>query len=264
MSNKLVKKFLISFTKKFLPDSIFLFVKKQYYKFNKKLFSPGNEPELSILKKIINRNDSVIDVGANIGVFTKNLADLVGKEGLVIGIEPIPFTYEVLKSNMKYFGLKNVKLYNCAVSAKNGKVTMIVPSSEFGTDNFYEARISPSLGNSGNTLQIDAITLDGLSENIGAKISFVKIDVEGHELDCIKGAKNFLIKNKPLLLIEVSGDPDDSSSTSFELFKILAELGYSPYTCNGKTFKKRIYNTQSINYFFFAEKHISKFPGLIS
>lgn len=264
MGKKLVKKFLISFIKKFLPSSFFVFVKKQYYKFNNELFSPEKEPELRILKNIISKNDFTIDVGSNIGVFTKNLADLVGKEGLVIGIEPIPLTYEVLKSNIKYFGYKNVKLFNYAVSDRNGIVTMTIPSSEFGTDNFYEARITSARESSGKTLQIDSITLDSLTEKIDGKFSFVKIDVEGHELNCIKGAKNLLTKNKPILLIEVSEDPDNNSTTSFQLFRILAEFGYSPFICIGDKFKKRNPNTKNINYFFFAMEHISRFSSLIT
>ena len=257
MEKRTFKKLSISIIKKLLPISFFIFIKKQYYKINPKLFLPEKEAELNILKHLVREGDYVIDVGANIGVYTKNMSTLVGKKGKVISIEPIPITYEVLKSNIKFFKLNNVDTYNLAISDKDGVVKMVIPKSEFGNENYYEAKITSKVVEETEYFKIKAASLDSLTEVIENTFGFVKIDVEGHELNCILGAKKFLTKSEPILLIEVSSNPDDSSSQGYELFKKLENFGYTAYWIDKEKFIKRSKGENKLNYFFFTEKHIS-------
>lgn len=259
-----IKNLLIRMMKNLLPASFFLFIKKQYYKISPKLFLPEKEAELNILKYIVREGDYVIDVGANIGIYTKHLSKLVGKKGKVISIEPISDTYDVLRSNIKFFKLNNVDTYNIAISDKDGVVKMVIPKSEFGNENYYEAKITSQVTEGNEYSKIKAVTLDSLTKNIGNTFTFVKIDVEGHELNCIRGAKKFLIKSRPILLIEVSSNPDSYSSPAYELFNELTGLGYSAFWLDDSIFIKRKMGIDKLNYFFFTEKQISSFQNLIN
>lgn len=255
--NKTIKYLLVRIIKGSLPEPLFLFIKKQYYKLNSKLFLPANEPELNILKYLVEDGNYVIDIGANIGVYTKNLSELVGKSGKVIAMEPIPLTYKVLESNIKYYKLDNVIPFNLAVSDKDGFVRMLIPKSVNNIDNYYEAKITTDTTKK-ELFVVKTITIDMLSENIDHVVSFIKIDVEGHELMCLKGASKLLNKMRPILLIEVSENPDDHLSSAFELFTELNKIGYDAYWLNEGKFIKREKGILRLNYFFFTNHHINK------
>lgn len=261
IKNKSLKTIYIRIAKKLLPESLFLYVKKNYYKFNPSLFSPDNEPELNILKYLIKVGDYTIDIGANIGVYAKNLSELVGINGKVIAVEPIPLTFQVLESNIKYYNLNNVTPVNVAISEECGNVKMTIPKSINGNENYYEAKIIQNTENFYDYVNIKAITLDSLTEKFDNIFSFIKIDVEGHELSCIKGASKLLEKSNPILLIEVSSNPDESSSHGYELFQRLEKLGYTSYWIENEKFVKRNPGDIKLNNFFFTQKHILEFKN---
>src|SRR5205814_6244934 len=116
-------------------------------------------------------------------------SELVGPSGRVYTVEPIPLTFDILRSNVRKLGLKNIELSNCAISDTNGRVTMQVPKYDSGGAYFYSAHIQqappdPAL----RCLAIPSRTIDALLEKAPSSVQFIKCDVEGHELSCIRGA----------------------------------------------------------------------------
>ena len=104
-------------------------------------------------------------------------------------------------------------------------------------------------------------TIDSLFHQSELKISLIKCDVEGHELQCIKGAARIIMDMMPAWIIEISGDPDDVQSKASDAFTLLREAGYHAYWFDGKTvIRRRPYHT-SITYFFFASKYVSALKG---
>ncbi len=124
-----------------LPVRVLQSVKKIYYSHLLRSFSEKDEADFQVIKHIVNCGEYVIDIGANIGVYTKYLSELVGPLGRVYSIEPIPLTFEILSSNVKKFGLKNLELINCAISDNNGSVTMEVPLYDSGGENFMRQKL---------------------------------------------------------------------------------------------------------------------------
>lgn len=113
-------------------------------------------------------------------------------------------------------------------------------------------------------IEVTASTLDHELQGSSGQISFVKVDVEGHELRCVQGAQRSLQKDRPALMIEVSSDPDRKESDGFRLFGALAGLGYSPYWYDESHLRKRKPGDSAINYFFLQEDHVSRVADLIS
>jgi FkbM family methyltransferase len=169
-----------------------------------------------------------------------------------------------LSSNIKKLKFKNVELINCAVSDANGYVTLEVPSyKKSGGGNFYQARIvEENTGSSFMRIKVESRTLDSLFSGSG-KISFIKCDVEGHELKCIKGAINIIRNSRPAWVIEFSEDPDDHESTAYETFKILNKEGYASFWFDGQNLGIRKMGDRTTNYFFLSEKHLQTLEGKI-
>jgi FkbM family methyltransferase len=218
---------------------------------------------------LVKPNDSTIDIGSNIGLYTKVLSDLVGSEGRVYSIEPIPATFEILCSNIHNLNLNNVVPINCAFSDKDKEITMEVPHYAFGGENYYQAHIVKNT--SGNTklrrVNIPSKTLDSKFRDISNLISFIKCDVEGHELECLHGAKDILKHSQAAWLIEITGNPDDLQSAANQVFDVMSQNGYASWWFDSTVLRRWSPGENSTNYFFLKKHHIedlkSKEPNLI-
>jgi FkbM family methyltransferase len=173
------------------------------------------EPEFAILDSLVSAGDWAIDVGANIGHYTKRMSDIVGEHGRIIAFEPIGETFSLLAGNVRNFKFQNVTLLNAAASDKSAIAGMSIPHYENGMRNFYEASITTN----GEGLQAMTLAIDSLS--LPSSVSLVKIDAEGHELNVLRGMSQLLERDKPFLIIEVS-------SREVDLF--LEPRGYSRET----------------------------------
>lgn len=119
----------------------------------------SEEQEYTMLNEFISEGDWVIDIGANVGHYTKKLSDLVGSEGRVIALEPMPETFALLSNNVRLFRNSNVTLFNIAASDKTDVVGMRVPRFKTGLKKFYRATITES----GPEIRIMAGSIDSFS-----------------------------------------------------------------------------------------------------
>ncbi len=231
-----------------LPEPIQQFVRKAYYLQLLKSFQ--KTPELDFLGHLLKKGDAAVDVGANIGVYTKCLSEAVGSLGHVFSIEPIPSTFDLLSFNIQKLDLSNVTLFKCAISDFDGEVKMSIPVYSTGGDNFYEAGILNKSFDNKKIVKVKSLSLDSLLKDFNLKVSFIKIDVEGHELKVINGALVTIKNSMPAMLIEITNDPEDKDSDAAELFNLLRELGYHIFLLDGAQLKKYYPGAKSTNYFF--------------
>ncbi|MFQ5853478.1 MAG: FkbM family methyltransferase [Candidatus Binatia bacterium] len=247
-----------------LPEGILQDLKKHYYLHVLKSLPIDHEPDMKLLEHLIKPGDSVIDIGANIGIYTIRMSPLVGRDGCVHSIEPVPLTFDILCSNVRKLGLTNVELIQCAISDTNSSVMVEVPLYKSGGENFYRARVIQHTDNSFQRLvMVDSRTIDSTFDKLRRKISFIKCDVEGHELQCLKGAARVVRDNMPAWLIEISGDPDAPRDKAHEAFKLLTEAGYHAYWFDGVRLQQRRPHERRTNYFFLATKHLSTLEGRV-
>ncbi len=154
------------------------------------------------------QGDIVVDIGANIGRYTIIGSKRVGTQGKVVAIEAHPGNFEMLNRNIKLNQLTNVIPLNYAAYSKETKIRLYVPGEESGYT-VYNTIMSNRAGTEENFVEVNANTLDYLLQLNQIKqeqVKWIKIDVEGAELDVLKGSTNVLSKSKDIaLLIEVHG-----------------------------------------------------------
>jgi FkbM family methyltransferase len=243
----------------FVPDRALFEAKKVYYARALKKVSEEDEPDLKIVKYLVRAGDGVVDLGANIGVYTRFLSEMVGIEGSVFSVEPIPLTHEILRSNIRKLRLTNVQAMNYAVSDAPGRVCMEIPSYQSGGENYYQARITGVDDDDDRVgISVEARTVDSLFSDLPTRVAFVKCDVEGHELRCISGALGIIRKWQPAWLVEISGNPEEEGSSAFQTFKKLTGEGYAAYWFDGESLKPRRSGDKSVNYFFLMPAHIER------
>ncbi len=234
-----------------LPADVVQQVRRRHYY---RVLAKGDvaERDLAVLGRFVKPGAWVVDAGANFGLYTKALADLVGPGGRVYSIEPVPETFDILTSNVARFRLSNVVPLRYAVSDCDGqRVRLVVPKSgPFGLENPYRARIvsRPALG---REIIAETRTLDSLVAGRHTAVSFVKCDVEGHELACLHGAVNLIRRARPTWLLEVSGDPRTAGSSASALFGFMGEFGYRTYVVDRQDLRPwRPDESPRDNYFF--------------
>ena len=177
----------------------------------------ADEPEFNRLGEWVGEGNWVVDVGANIGNYTLELSRLVGPRGRVIAVEPLPATFHLLARHVALARCNNVTLLNVAASNGFGECRMTTPYFDSGLPNPYQAKLSDD-GDSA----VVTIALDGLG--VDAPVRLVKIDVEGHEMDVLRGMKGMIARCRPVLILE--GDRR-------EFDEFLAPFGYSRHFTSG-------------------------------
>lgn len=249
----ILKKFVLAA----LPGGLLQAIRKIYYLRMLKTITENEEVEFKVIKYLIRKGDRVIDVGANIGVYTKFLSELVGSAGIVHSIEPLPLTFDILCSNIKKLRLHNVEPINCAVSDNNADIVMEIPRNGLAGENFYRARVvSGDANGTFRQVKVTSRTLDSMFSDLPHNISFIKCDVEGHEFQCLKGASTIIKTRQPIWLIEVTGDPASPHSRAYRIFDLLKAERYEPYWLENEHLRKWQPGDQSTNYFFLAPGHL--------
>lgn len=167
--------------------------------------------EFPRLAEWVAAGDWVLDVGANVGNYTARMSELVGPTGRVLAFEPVPETFELLVANLALFPYRNVTFVNAAISSAPALVGMAMPMLDSGMENRYMA----SIVDGGGPVSAFAMPIDALG--IPQRVAFVKVDVEGHELQALHGMQNLLRRDRPVLVVEGR----DAAVAAF-----MAELGY--------------------------------------
>ena len=167
------------------------------------------------LEKYYKDDTDILDIGANIGYNTLMFSDY----GPVYAFEPL--FYEVTIMNVEKNNLKNsVYVVPVALSDKNENKSMYFPKAvkETGLRNYGGSSIQKTEGMDESTkTEIECRRLDDIYKGV---TSVIKIDVEGHELEVLKGAENIIKKYMPMLLIEIFDFENN------EVPKYLKSLGY--------------------------------------
>jgi len=241
------------FLKRFLPPALVQYIRRYRYATNIRDCWPE---EMAIIQHLIDAGDKVIDIGANYGWFTGHFSRLVGQSGLVYSIEPVPSNYGILSHVIKKLGKTNVILLQYAVSNINETVKMGIPKNSVGYTDFYQASIRDSVNDLDSQAVVEAKTLDSLVGDDSGHISFIKCDVEGHELQCLLGAKKVILNSHPAWLIEVLSDPDDPISNAYKVFELLRKDGYISFVYENSGLQERKQGEKKINYFFLQQSHI--------
>lgn len=199
--------------------------------FTRSVLQGNYEPELiRVIKPHINVQRDVIDIGANIGLYTVMLAKLIEK-GTVFSIEPTKNALQRLRQNILINAVDNkVKIYEGVVSDRNGIVDLnVIPGREefssLGKMNH------PSIRDNNREIEsVNSITLDSLIERESLDPGFIKIDVEGVEHLVFQGAQKTLRKYRPVILSELCDEMlKKNGSSALEVINLIKANDYDVY-----------------------------------
>ena len=170
-----------------------------------------SEDEVKVFRQIIQPGSWVLDVGANIGVFTVPLSQIVGPAGRVLAFEPQPALFGILRANCELNEATNAILFHAAADTHTGGVKMPVVD--------YSARGNfGSLTFGAGELEIPALSIDSLALPF---CHFMKIDVEGMECQALVGAEKTIQQHRPIIYVE-----NDRKENSHGLISLLRNLRY--------------------------------------
>ena len=174
------------------------------------------------LPNLVSRGATAIDIGANLGYYTRPLADIVGAEGRVYAVEPVPVIFDVLKRNVA--GRKNVTLLNYALGSEERIIEMandsVAAAGYFGTGRNFVSDGELS----GEAIKFTAQMRRG-SELFAKleRVDFIKCDIEGYERVVIPEMRAIIERHHPTVLIETDGQ------TRQEIIEMFEQMGYRAY-----------------------------------
>jgi FkbM family methyltransferase len=187
------------------------------------------DDQLRLLEHFINEKipDShkyaAVDIGANIGNHSVFFSKFFNK---VHSFEPNPITYDVLSLNSKYSNpKKNIVTYNFGLSDKNDSLLC-----SFASTNIGGAKIkTPDYDTSSHdkNIYIEVKIADEINSLQEESISLIKVDIEGHEINALKGSEKIIKSNKPIILFEQGIEQINNYSS--ETIEYLSQLNYSFY-----------------------------------
>lgn len=183
--------------------------------------------------------DTCVDIGANVGYFTLLSAKLVGESGGVIAFEPEADNFQALEQNVALNGFRNVASYQYAIGAKKGTVTLhLNPLNEGGhsireferyhddAETWSQEAIRERFAGKLLEQAVEVVTLDGFlaRESITQTPRIIKLDIEGAELDALRGMTKLLAHpDAPDIIAEVSKDGN-------KILDLLERHGYHPFS----------------------------------
>jgi FkbM family methyltransferase len=173
------------------------------------------ELELELLAQTLRPGDVVVEAGANIGTLTIPIARAIG-HGTVYAFEPQRLTFQILSANVALNGLDNVHTRHAALGRTTGEIAVPVldplVSQNFG---------GLSLVGSSQGEPVPVQTIDGL----GLKTCrLIKVDVQGMEIDVIKGAAETIKRCRPILYVE-----NEQPEIAAELVGLIQGFGYETW-----------------------------------
>lgn len=187
---------------------------------------------ISFFQHFLSEGDLAIDIGANIGQMTVQMAVSTGIKGLTLGFDPNPYVYEILEENIKLNPEKtNIAAYNLAITEQD-EDDLYYHSSEASFNNGGISKTPNSKhGKFSLNTKVKGVNLESFLAkkypDFVNKLKLVKIDTEGYDKEIIKSIINLLKKYKPVVITECFSK--NTPEERFEQYELLKSIGYSLY-----------------------------------
>jgi FkbM family methyltransferase len=179
------------------------------------------EPQVQeAMRTIVRPRDVLYDIGANVGFFTVLTARLVGPAGAVIAFEPLQESAEAARRNANLNGFTHVTVLTRAAGRRAGTAKLALREESTWAKLADDSTTGP-------TVDVEIVAIDDLVDAGTIRPpDFVKIDVEGAELDVIEGMRRTIIAHRPVILCEMHGRNAAFAS-------LMESLGYTVRSLEG-------------------------------
>jgi len=162
-------------------------------------FEPDN---VNLLSHLCDNDSRVLDVGANIGMTALALSQIC-PDGQIVAIEPVPRTFEHLRRNVAEANAGNIEVFNFALGSRGGLAPMQGHPSNLACSFIADSYKIPDADHFSHE-----VTVKRLDETFGElsldRLDFLKVDVEGFELEVFEGAKETLSAYRPIVFLEMN------------------------------------------------------------
>jgi FkbM family methyltransferase len=254
--------------KKFVPEFVITSARKtafSFYKIIEKIFAGSainkyDYETVEVIKKTLTKKSNWIDIGAHKGHILRELLS-VAPNGSSFAFEPIPYLYKRLQSK---YG-KKVKVFDTALSDQKGEKTFTLFVDRPAFSGFNKRSAENDYVTQSLAVQVDR--LDNIIDP-SINIDIIKIDVEGAEMEVLKGAERIIKSSKPIVLFEFGmGGADVYNTTPEMIYDYLTDCGLVLSTLEQFLKHKQPFNrteflgqyTKGYNYFFIAYDQHKKY-----
>lgn len=164
-----------------------------------------------VYKRSVKPGDVIYDIGANVGFYTLLSSVLTGNSGHVFAFEPLPGNLRYLRKHLELNYISNCSVIEAAVAGEEGEARFESRAER------TEGRLSPI-----GTIVVRTVAIDSLLAQGGIRPpSLIKIDVEGAEIECLRGAARTIRTSHPIIFLATHGTEPHGACVS-----MLAEWGY--------------------------------------
>lgn len=210
-----------SIFRRILKRLLFPFLNEKNYRWVQSLakawdIRTGNwsEPELELIPCAVEAGETVLDIGANYGLYAYHLSKAVGPSGRVYAFEPVPFTFASLQLVCAFLRLKNVHGIPKGCSDQDVRIPFTLPIQSVGPlsaglahigtrNNDREGKKVHFQYDKTQQISCEVIALDHLLTE-ESSLSFIKCDIEGAELLAFRGAEGLIRRFHPTVLCEIN------------------------------------------------------------
>lgn len=204
------------------PNWQLMFFRNYFYRFK----GDYVKPEVDTFRKLCNPAKAALDIGANEGLYSMYLCRFSTQ---LHCFEPLPWMAGQLAKKFRDTG--NVVINNCALGSKNEMATIRIPVTQgrqYDTRSSLVGHFDDQLIDGEKVLTVKTVSVavkrldDFHLENIG----FIKMDVEGFELEVLKGGVETITRNRPNLYIEIEQKHHQGEIPITGVFDFILKLGY--------------------------------------
>jgi FkbM family methyltransferase len=162
---------------------------------------------------------TVLDIGANKGIYCFWMLRATGPSGRVIAFEPQPEMRDHIERQKKRFNWPNLRVLNVALSNLDGQKQLSRQRIGDGSASLEASRRQDQ----NESLDVSVTRLDALPDDMLSNLKFIKCDVEGHELDVFSGGEQTIGRHRPVVQFESTV----TDQRTGEIFQFFRDLGYS-------------------------------------
>ncbi len=177
--------------------------------------------------QLIKKGDHVVDLGANLGYYTKLFSKWTGKQGKVIAIEPVPLYMKIIRWATRH--CSNVQFVPYALGKENKKIHMVTPSRfgylRAGLSQVHDETSGVKPENFEFSFEADMVKANELFAGF-TRLDYLKCDIEGYEAVVLPEIMDTLLKFKPVIQLETWGDQKESVE------RLLSDNGFEKYQLN--------------------------------
>lgn len=244
----------------YYPDNFKINIDTEYPIEREMISGTYDKETQDIIRKFVKEKDYCVDVGANIGAISLSMAKKVGPKGKVFSFEPGDLQIRRFKNNLNLNSdlYKNIIiLNNIGLADKETKLSLYQDKTNKGNAGFINSDIE-------NSTKIKCSTLDiYLEKNRIKKLDFIKIDVEGIELEVMKGSLKTIRKYRPLIYYETRLEFKKIRNRKIllEIDRILTTLNYKLFYLKKDKLIKTKYPEYKSNTLAIPKEKINCFKG---